>query len=216
MGHRDDRTWVFFEEALQPAPRTRRRDDSSARRVAACQAATAAAGTTPRAAARRPTASMTLGIPGREAQRIRCDFELALQFPALNGIDGILEFGLLVQRASASPRPTLGSANLSLMALKRSMTLLRFTNAFGRRSTRTSLAASSCGSCWQVADLDPRLRARLAFDLRIETRHDLQQRRLAGAVQAEHANLGAGEETEGNIAQDDALGGTTLDTRFMV
>ena len=39
---------------------------------------------------------------------------------------------------------------------------------------------------------------------------------LARAVQAEHADLGAGEEVERDILEDERLGGTTLPTRRMV
>ena len=57
----------------------------------------------------------------------------------------------------------------------------------------------------QEADLDAGLRPRFAFELLVDARHDAQQRRLAGAVQAEHADLGAREEAQGDVAQDDAL-----------
>ena len=58
----------------------------------------------------------------------------------------------------------------------------------------------------QIAYLDPRLRPRLPQDIRIDARHDAQQRRLARAVQAQHADLGAGEKRQGNIFQDFFLG----------
>ena len=48
--------------------------------------------------------------------------------------------------------------------------------------------------------------ARLALDVLVDARHDLQQRRLAGAIQAEYADLGAGEEAQADVAQNDALG----------
>src|SRR5690606_40677109 len=58
----------------------------------------------------------------------------------------------------------------------------------------------------QVADLDAGHRAGFALDLRVDAGHDLEQRRLAGAVEAEDADLGAGEETERDVLQDLPLG----------
>ena len=46
----------------------------------------------------------------------------------------------------------------------------------------------------QVADLDAGLRAGLAVEVGVHAGHDLQHGRLAGAVQAQQADLGAGEE----------------------
>ena len=58
---------------------------------------------------------------------------------------------------------------------------------------------------FEEADLDAGLRTGLALDLGIAARHDAQQRTLARAVQAEHADLGAGEERQGNVAKDRPL-----------
>ena len=81
---------------------------------------------------------------------------------------------------------------------------------------RTSLRRVELRLLLQEADLDAGLRPGLAFELLVEARHDAQQRGLARAVQAEHADLGAGKEAQGDVAQDDPLGGTTLPTRFIV
>jgi hypothetical protein len=58
----------------------------------------------------------------------------------------------------------------------------------------------------QVADANAGLRPRLALDLGIDARHDPEQGGLAGAVQAEHADLGAREKGQGDVAQDVPLG----------
>ena len=58
----------------------------------------------------------------------------------------------------------------------------------------------------QVADVQARHRHGFALDVGVETGHDFQQRRLARAVQAQHADLGAREKTQADIAQDNALG----------
>jgi hypothetical protein len=58
----------------------------------------------------------------------------------------------------------------------------------------------------KVADLDAGLRAGLAVDLGVDPGHDPQQRGLAGAVEAEHADLGARKEGQRNVTQDLSLG----------
>ncbi|MND56078.1 hypothetical protein D3C80_471740 [compost metagenome] len=57
----------------------------------------------------------------------------------------------------------------------------------------------------QVADFNPRLRARFAFDIGIDTGHNAQQGGFTGAVQAQHANFGAREAAQGDIFQDVTL-----------
>src|SRR5205814_9757792 len=62
----------------------------------------------------------------------------------------------------------------------------------------------------QVADLQARHRRRLALDVMVDAGHDLEQGRLAGAVQAEDADLGAGEEGERDVLEDLTLGRNDL------
>lgn len=62
------------------------------------------------------------------------------------------------------------------------------------------------GFLGQVADLDPRHGDGFAFDFLVHTRHDLEQGGFARAVQAQHADLGAGEEAQGDVFQDLPLG----------
>src|SRR5690606_16224279 len=54
----------------------------------------------------------------------------------------------------------------------------------------------------QVADLDARLRARLTLEVGVDAGHDPQHGGLAGAVQAQQADLGAGEEGKGDVLDD--------------
>ena len=63
---------------------------------------------------------------------------------------------------------------------------------------------------------DARAFMRPGFPLKflIDTGHDAQERRFAGAVGAEHADLGAWVEGEPNIVQDDALGRNHLAQRL--
>ena len=62
----------------------------------------------------------------------------------------------------------------------------------------------------QVADLQARHRRRLALDVVVDAGHDLEQGRLARAVQAEHADLGAGEERERDVLEDLPFGRNDL------
>jgi hypothetical protein len=52
----------------------------------------------------------------------------------------------------------------------------------------------------------PGLRPGFAKNIGINPGHDAQQGGFAGAVQAEYANLGAGEERQGNVFEDFPLG----------
>ena len=54
----------------------------------------------------------------------------------------------------------------------------------------------------QIADVQVRHRHGFAFDVLVHAGHDLQQGRFARAVQAEHADLGAGEERQRDVLED--------------
>jgi hypothetical protein len=58
----------------------------------------------------------------------------------------------------------------------------------------------------QEADPHVGHRHRFAVELLVLAGHDLQQAGLAGPVQPEHADLGAGKERQRNVLQDDAFG----------
>jgi hypothetical protein len=62
----------------------------------------------------------------------------------------------------------------------------------------------------QEADLQAGHRHGFALDLLVDARHDAQQGRLAGAVQSQHADLGAREERQRNVLQDLPLGRNDL------
>ena len=54
----------------------------------------------------------------------------------------------------------------------------------------------------QVADVQARHRACFALDVGVDACHDFQQGGFAGAVQAQHADLGAREEGQRNVLQN--------------
>ena len=86
------------------------------------------------------------GVPGRQAQRVGGDFQLALEFPAADGVDRILKFRLLLEQLVHLVRSSSGSANLSLISLKRA-TCANAPPSPSITTLRTSLLGSSCGSC---------------------------------------------------------------------
>ena len=67
----------------------------------------------------------------------------------------------------------------------------------------------------QVADVDVGQVLHLAVVFLVHARHDAQHGGFARAVQPEQADLGAGEEAEGDVLDDLTLGGTILLTRSM-
>lgn len=68
--------------------------------------------------------------------------------------------------------------------------------------SRTVLAGIKSGFLRQVADVDAGHRDGFALDVLVDARHDLEERGLAGAVEAEDADLGAREEREGNVLKN--------------
>jgi hypothetical protein len=142
-----------------------------------------------------------LGVPRRQAEGIGGDFELVLGIGAGGGDDGF-ELGLLGrQRVEVGVFGTIGDVHLfeARLGLEH-----RAHGLFDRFAHR--VLAVELGFLLQIADRHPRHGQRLALELLVHTRHDLEQRGLARAVQAEHADLGAGEERERNVFQELPLG----------
>ena len=85
------------------------------------------------------------------------------------------------------------------------------------RRLRARLAGVEFRLLRQVADADAGLRPGLAFDILVDAGHDPQQRGLARAVEAEHADLGARERSDRMMSRRmRRFGGTILPTRFIV
>ncbi|MNN36639.1 hypothetical protein D3C81_1505420 [compost metagenome] len=68
-----------------------------------------------------------------------------------------------------------------------------FTHGLGRVQLRF---------LWQVTHVDVGHRTGFAVEFLVDARHDPQQGRFTGAVQAEHADLGAREERQGNVLEN--------------
>ncbi len=200
--HGDHRARVFLEKPLQPGNRfgvevirrfveqqhVRLRQQQPAQRDAAALAA-------------RQLGDVR--IPGRQAQRVRRDLEFAVQFPAASGVDRVLQFALFLEQ------------RIHLLVIHR----FRESHADVVEAVQQCLdvgdafldVAPNVFACIQfrflrqVTDVNARLRPGFTVELLVDARHDAQQGRLAGAVQAQHADLGAGEEAQGDVFDDQSL-----------
>ena len=123
-----------------------------------------------------------VGIVGRAAQRVHRLVDLAVEIPEARGLDLVLQLGHLVGGlfrivhrqfvVAIEDRLLLGDALHDV-----------FADRFGGIELRLLLEIADAGALG-----DPGL----AIILLVEAGHDLEQRRLAGAVDAEHADLGVG------------------------
>ena len=153
-----------------------------------------------------------LRVPRRQAQRIGGDLELMLDVAAAGGEDGLV-LGLLGgELVEVGVR--LGVGGVDLVEL-----LLGFEHLAEALLDRLAhgLLGIELRLLRQEADAHVGHRHGFAFDVLVHAGHDLEQAGLARAVQAEHADLGAGEERQRNVLEDLTLwAGTTLPTRCMV
>ncbi len=147
-----------------------------------------------------------LGVPGRQAQGLGGDLELALQVVGVGGLDDVLQARLLGgQGVEVGVRLGVGGVD----AVELLLGLLDVGQGLLDGLAHV-LAVVELGLLGQVADVDARHRARLALELGVDAGHDPQQGRLAGAVEAQHADLGAGEEGQRDVLEDLLLGGHDL------
>ncbi|MET3917431.1 hypothetical protein ABID97_004213 [Variovorax sp. OAS795] len=117
------------------------------------------------------------------------------------GDDGF-ELGLLGrQRVEVGVFGPIGDVHLFESRLGGKHRAHRLLDRFAHRVLGIEL-----GFLLQVADRHPGHGQRLSLELLVHTRHDLEQRGLARPVQAEHADLGAGEERKRNVLQELPLG----------
>ncbi len=203
VGDRDHRARILLEEVFQPRHRF-------GIQMVGGLIEQQHVGLGQQQAAQRHAALLAAGqladhrVPGRQAQRIGGDFQLALQFPAADGVDLVLHLGLLFHElVHFVIRHGLGEPVADgVEAIDQA---LHVADAFADHLAH-GLGLIEHGLLRQIAHLDAGLRARLAFDVLVDAGHDLEQRRFAGAVQSQHADLGAGEETQADVAQNDALG----------
>ena len=200
VGHADDRARVLLEVFLEPG-------DGLRVEVVGRLVEQQHVGLRQQQPAERDAAALAAGelrhlrFPGRQAQRVGRDVELALEVVAIDGREEGFELPLFrgelveVRVGFAVERVDLLEARERV--LDRLHRLFDDAAHVGRRVQLRLLR--------QQADLDPGLRPGLALDVRVGARHDAQQRGLARAIQPEDADLGAREEGEGDVAEDVAL-----------
>ncbi len=133
-----------------------------------------------------------LSFARRTAQRVHRNFDRAVQFPGVGLVDLFLQFALLGdQGLHILGREILGEAGADrLEAVDQRLGLGEPLDDVAedvlvgveRRLLRQEAGFRALGR--------PRFPGKLVF----VTRHDPEERRLAGAVEAEDADLGAGEE----------------------
>ena len=140
------------------------------------------------------------GGAGRAAQRIHRLLDLGIEIPQVLRIDDVLELRGLV-------------GILFAVVVHEGVVLVEH-RLLGRHplhdiahdvERRVELRL-----LWQIADTRPFGHPGLARELAVETGHDAQQRRLAGTVRAEHADLGIGVEVQVNVLQDFLAAGIGL------
>ncbi|MCY1354895.1 hypothetical protein D9M69_412930 [compost metagenome] len=147
-----------------------------------------------------------LRVPRRQAQGVGGDFQLTLQVVAVGGLEDGFQLGLLGgQGVEVGIRLGVGGIDL----VQAGLGLLDLAHGLFDDVTH-ALGGVQFRLLGQVADLDARHRAGFTVDLGVHPGHDAQQGRLARAVQAEHADLGAREERQGNVLENLTLRGHDL------
>ena len=207
----DDRALVFLEEALEPGDRLgvevvgRLVEQQQVRRLQQQPAQRHAA---PLAAGER----RDVGIGRRTAQRVHRQLELRVDLPGVDRVDLVLQAALLLEHlVHLLGRQVLAELHVQLV--------VAIEQRLGRGDAFLDVALHSLVGfeprlLLQEADGDAVGRKRLADELGVLARHDLEQRALAGAVEAEHADLRAGQKREPDVLEDDAVGRMDLPEAF--
>jgi hypothetical protein len=118
-----------------------------------------------------------------------------------SGQDGFQPFLFLCQCIEVGAFLGIGVVDL----VQRGLGLQHFAHAFLDRFTH-GLGRVQARFLLQVADLDAGLRTGFAVEIGVHAGHDLQHGGLAGAVQAQQADLGTGEERQRDVLDDLPLG----------
>ena len=133
-----------------------------------------------------------IGITRRTAQRIERLLDLRVEVPQVVGVDLVLQLGHLVGGVVGVVRRDLVVAvELGLL----------FSHALHGIAEHV-LVGIELRLLRQIPDLDAVGRLRLAEEIVDHAGHDLQQRRLARAVEADDADLGAWIERQRDVLQD--------------
>ena len=135
------------------------------------------------------------GVVGRAAQRLHGDVDLGVEVPEVLGVDLVLEGGhLLHQRVG-----------IVLGDLHRDFVVALEEGALGGDAFHDVAAdverGVELGLLGEVADVDALGGPGLALEVLVEAGHDAQERGLARAVDADDADLHAGQEARGGCSR---------------
>ena len=135
-----------------------------------------------------------VGVARGEAERVHREVDLVVELPEAERVDPLLEVALLLEEPGhLLVVHRLGELRADLLELPEHAALLRdrLLDVAPHVLRRVEL-----GLLRQVADLGAGERPGVAGEIVVHARHDAEQGRLAGAVRAEHADLGTGVERE--------------------
>src|SRR4029079_7990883 len=169
VGHRDHGAGEGFQEPLEPrdglrVAMVRRLVEQQHVGIAQQQPAERDA---PALAARK---RRDVRVPRRQAQRVRRDLELALELPAADRVDLVLELALLLEQLRhLVVAERLGELVADLVEALHEPEQVR--DAFLDDRTHVLLRIER-GLLREKADLDAGLRTRLALELRVDAGHD--------------------------------------------
>ena len=130
-----------------------------------------------------------VGVVRRAAQRVHREIDLGVELPQVLGVDLVLELGHLV---GGLVRVVGGDLVVAVEQRLLGRDALHDVLAHGELRIELRLLL-------QVADAGAFGDPALADELLVDAGHDAQQRRLAGAVDAEHADLGVRIERQVDV-----------------
>ena len=139
-----------------------------------------------------------LGIPGRQAQRIGCNFQLALKVVPVACLQDRFELGLFCgQLVEVGIRVGIFGIHL----IKTRLSVLDHANGFFNHFAY-GFARIQLRFLRQVTDVQVRHRTGFAVELGVNACHDFQQGGFTRTVQAEYADFGPREKRQGDVFQD--------------
>ena len=141
---------------------------------------------------------LDVGVARRAAQRVHGDLDRAAEVPAVAGVDLLLQLGLLGDQL-VHVGVGVGEGVRHLLEARQHPGHLA---GAVHDVAQNVLLGVELGLLLEQADLDALGRPGLAGEIVVLAGHDLEQGRLAGAVQAQHADLGARQERQPDVLED--------------
>ena len=197
MGDCDNGAGVFAEEPLEPV-------DRLGVEVVGWFVEQEEVGAAEQQATQRDAAAFTtgehgdIGVVGRAAQCVHGDLDVAVEAPCIGGSDLVFENRLLladlvVVGVGVGP---LGHHGVVVVNDR-----LHFGDTVHHVAADRLVRIELRLLC-QIADGVASSEACLALEAVVEASHDLEERRLTGAVTAEHADFDAGVEGQRDVLED--------------